>query len=156
MVKLADPPAKLDKSSTASVVWAALEKIAAKQKLPDEIVDGSRHSVQLKIEAEVDGEPFQSQLQSMLSVGHTLSRSSSVNPQVPELIAWILSKLNRATRNRILADLPDEFAAGGNSIPVTSEVLVSEVEHMLRQLRQTKNIQTRGPIRCEYSLQAIE
>ena len=100
----------------------------------------------------MDGEPFDESVNSVLSIGHRQTRSSSVNPQVPQLIAWILGKLNSATRNRILLDLPVEFVDNQNQMPEPNLVLVSEVEHMLKQLRKTKTVEARGSVRCEYSI----
>ncbi len=152
MVKLAQPTPVSETETRENIAWAALEKVAQKQKCCDRLPEGTQHSVNLRIEGEVDGQPFERQIMSLLSIGHGQTRSSSVNPQVPELIAWILGKLNRATRNRILMDVPEDFAANDNCIPESSEVLVSEVEHMLQRLRKTKTVDARGSVRCEYSL----
>ena len=151
MVKLASPAVPKSEQLDA-VVWAALEKVAHKQKESDSLPEGSKHTVNLEMNGTVDGEPFEKSFSSVLSIGHRQTRSSSVNPQVPQLIAWILGKLNRATRNRVLLDLPDEFLANGKQMPEPSPVLVSEVEHLLKQLRRTKTVEARGSVRCEYSI----
>jgi hypothetical protein len=109
----------------------------------------------MHINGTVDEQPFTEIIESLVTIGYQQKKTSSVNPQVAELIAWILGKLNRVTRNRvtrnrILADLPQEFEERG--MPESSKVLVDDVNHMLLQLRQTKTVNARGPIRCEYVL----
>lgn len=151
MVKLANPQ-PLTGIDLGHVVWAALEKIGHKQMKPSELEQGSSHEVSLHIRGNVDGQPFEQQINSILSIGFEQTKASSVNPQLPQLIALILSKLNRATRNRILSDIPTEFCDNENSLPETSPVLVDEVEHMLKRLRRSKTVQARGPVRCEYTL----
>ncbi len=151
MVKFANPQ-PLTGLSLGHVVWAALEKIGHKQMEPNELEQGSSHEVALHIRGNVDGQPFEQQVNSILSIGFEQEKASSVNPQVPQLIALILSKLNRATRNRILSDIPTEFCDNENSLPETSPVLVDEVEHMLKRLRRSKTVHARGPVRCEYTL----
>lgn len=151
MVKLANPLPLAD-STWGHVVWAALEKIGHKQMKPEELEQGSTHEVSLHIRGNVDGQAFEQEINSILSIGFEHQKSSSVNPQVPQLIALILSKLNRATRNRILSDIPTEFCENSNCLPETSPVLVDEVEHMLKRLRRSKTVHARGPVRCEYTL----
>lgn len=133
-----------------SAVWAALEKIAGKQKNSDEIADGSRHVVNLDIAGMIDGQLFTQSVDSIVSVGHRQTRSSSVTPAVLELLAYILGKLNRATRERILADAPVEFAANDCNLPATDEGLVEQVKRVLAQLRRTRTVQARGAIKCEF------
>ena len=74
------------------------------------------------------------------------------NPQIPELVAYILGKLNSATRNRILTDVPEDFRENNNQLPDAGPVLLDEAKHMLKKLRQTKTVTARGAIRCEHSL----
>ena len=148
MVKLANQTPSRQALPLADIVWSALEKVSSKQKNSGAIADGSCHKVKLRIEAEIDGQPFQQSLEVVMSVGHQQTRSSSVNPQMPELLAWVLSKLNRATRSRILNDIPREFSAQGG-MPVASPVLVDEAKGLLKQLRREKTVTARGAIRCE-------
>lgn len=152
MVKLVNPQPLTSVAPLSHVVWAALEKIGHKEMKPKELDQGSSHEVSLQIRGNVDGQPFEQEIHSILSVGYEQTKSSSVNPQVPQLIAFILSKLNRATRNRILADIPAEFAENDNCLPEGSPVMLDEVEQMLKSLRQSKTVKARGPIRCEYRL----
>lgn len=157
MVKLANNnralSQKLDDFFPLShVVWAMMEKVGRKQVNPDMIADGSRHRVDLKLEGLVDGQPFRQQVTSVVTIGHEQQKSSSVTPQVPELVAYILSKLNSATRSRILSDIPSEFSENENQLPESDPALVEEARQMLKSLRQNKTVTARGPIRCEYTL----
>jgi hypothetical protein len=141
-------------SSQGHVVWAVLGKIGNKQLKPQELSQGSSHKVVLHVHGTVDGRHFEQSIDSVLTVGFEQKKTSSVNPQVPQLLALILSKLNTATRNRIPADIPTEFAANENVLPKPDDSLVNEVEQMLLKLRRQKTVQARGPIRCEFTLQA--
>ena len=157
MVKLANPNRGLtqpldDFFPLSHIVWAAMEKIGSKQFKPDMVADGSRHKVDLTVEGQVDGQPFKQQLAAVVAIGHESEKSSSINPQVPELVAYILSKLNTATRSRILSDIPQEFIDNENQLPASNPVLVHEAKRMLKKLRQTKTVTARGPVRCEYSM----
>ena len=132
------------------VVWAAMAKIGSKQFNPDKVAEDTRHSVDLKIEGMVNGHPFKQNVSSIVAFGKEVEKSSSINPQVPELVAYILSKLNSATKSRILDDIPQEFIDNENQLPVSDPFLVVEVKEMLKKLRQTKTVTARGPVRCEY------
>lgn len=125
-----------------------MEKIGKKELDSDQLEEGTSHTVSMHIEGTIDEQPFTEIIESLVTIGYQQEKTSSVNPQVAKLIAWILSKLNRATRNRILSDLPQEFEERG--MPASTRALVDEVNHMLLQLRQTKTVTARGPIRCEY------
>ncbi len=133
------------------VVWAAMEKVGQKKLKPKMLAEDSRHLVALRVEGEVDGVPFRGSLTSIVTIGQEQEKSSSVTPQVPELVAYILSKLNTATRSRILSDIPAEFAENENRLPESTPVLVDEAKRMLKKLRGSKTVTARGPIRCEFS-----
>lgn len=141
-------------SDLRHLLWAAMEKVGKKELDTEKLTDGTSHSVSMVINGTIDERPFVETIESLVSIGHQHQKTSSVNPQVAELVAWILSKLNRATRDRILTDLPQEFAENG--MPQSSKVLVDEVHQMLLQLRQQKTVTARGPIRCEYVLLGTE
>jgi hypothetical protein len=149
MVKLANNR-RCQSAVLRHLVWAAMEKIGKKELDSNMLAEGTSHTVSMNIKGTIDEQPFCETIESLVSIGHQQQKSSSINPQVAELIAWILGKLNRATRDRILIDLPQEFA--DNGMPESSPSLIDEVEHMLMQLRQMKTVMARGPIRCEYVL----
>ena len=115
-------------------------------------MEGASHHLLLNIGGKVDDEPFHQSVSSVLTVGHSQSKASSVTPQVPELVAYILSKLNASTRNRILNDIPREFEENGNRLPLTDPMLVEEASYMMAQLRRSKTVRANGPVRCQYTL----
>ena len=151
MIRMIPDRNLVDEFVLRDVVWAALEKISQKQKNSAELSEGGRHHVSLHLEGTVDGHSFAQSIDSVLSIGHAQTKTSSVNPQVPELLAWILSKLNRATRTRLLNDLPQEFAER-DRMPESDPELVSATETLLKSLRTCRPVQARGPVRCEYRL----
>jgi len=151
-------PSPSDPSPNASlppVLWAAIEKIGHKELNADQLTEDSSHEVRLKLSGTVDGRPFEQAIESVVEIGPRHEKSSSVNPQVGELIACILSKLNAATRARILADIPAEFMELGK-MPKSRPDLVAETKSMLKKLRSVKIVNARGPVRCQYVLAQTE
>jgi len=147
MVKLAKPQTSY--TLMRHLLWAAMQKIGQKELDSGKLPESTSHSVNLQIRGTIDGRPISESIESMVSIGESQTKSSSVNPQMPELVAWILSKLNSATRERILADLPEEFVELGG-MPESSDALVDKSNALLKQLRQTRTVNARGPIRCQY------
>ncbi len=150
MVKLAKPNAS--SAIMAHLLWAAIAKIGHKELDSSVLPESTSHCVDLRIDGTIDGCPISRSIQSVVAIGESQTKSSSVNPQVAELVAWILSKLNTATRSRILADLPEEFVELGG-MPDSSPVLVEEVGIILKKLRRTKTVTARGAIRCQYAIE---
>ena len=69
MVKLATTAVPKSQQLEA-IAWAALEKVAQKQKESDSLPEGSKHSVNLNLNGTIDGEPFDQSFNSVLSIGH--------------------------------------------------------------------------------------
>ena len=152
MVKLLSPASLAGLFPLGHVVWATLHKVGQKQLKPAELEQGARHAVVLEIRGTVDGQAFIQSINSVLAVGYEQQKSSSVNPQVVELVALMLSKLNRATQKRILEDVPREFVENDRQLPHVNSRLVDQTDRMLTRLRRSKTVTARGAIRCEYSL----
>ncbi len=70
-------------------------------------------------------------IQGILAVGENTEAASSVTPQPDQLLAYILGKLNTATREKLLRELPEEFVANGNDMPASHDSLVDAVHDML-------------------------
>ena len=152
MVKIINPQPLALLGSHGHVVWAALEKMGQKELNAAQLVDGSRHRLSLRIDGNVDDLPFSQTVESMLSIGYGQEKASCATPQLPELVAFILSKLNHSTRHRLLNDIPEDFQENDQRLPASDPELLNDVKQMLKQLRQAKTIQARGAIRCEYAL----
>jgi hypothetical protein len=91
----------------------------------------------------------------VLSVGEDTMTASSVTPQPDELLAHILSKLNTATREKLLRELPEEFVANGNEMPAAEESLVEAVREMLTKLRRRVSRPRRGAVSGTFDMKVI-
>ena len=129
-----------------------MQKIGQKEVDSKKLVESSTHRANLQVHGTIDGQPISESIDSVLSIGNSQTKSSSVNPQMPQMVAWILSKLNAATRNRILDDLPLEFVELGG-MPEASKEQVNQAKDLLKELRQTKTVTAKGAVRCEYVVQ---
>lgn len=136
----------------AAVLWSALGKVASKEGDRDALTGGSRHCVQLEVVGTVDQQPLQYDIDAVLNIGHDQQKASSTTPDQAKLVANILAKLNPATRNKILRELPERFAEAGGKLPEVSEELLAASTQMLQRLRAKKTVISRGPVRCEYRL----
>ncbi len=85
-------------------------------------------------------------IQGILAVGEDTEAASSVTPQPDQLLAYVLGKLNTATREKLLRELPEEFVANGNDMPASDEGLVDAVHDMLAKLRRTVIRPRRGSV----------
>ena len=133
----------------AAVLWAATDKVAAKELDRDRLQANETHRVRLMITGEIDGRTVHRSLHGTLSVGADQKRAVSATPDQPTLVALILSKLNEATRDKILTELPDQFAKLG-TWPEVSPKLVESAEQMLRSIRSKKTVKVRGNVRFAY------
>ena len=134
------------------IIWAALERVSAKQGCRDQLESGDSHEVHVRLEGDVDGEHFAQNVSAVLTVGHEQQKAASATPDQPRLIGAILAKLNATTREKILRELPEEFAASGGELPDVAPELTSSAEGMLRRLRAKKTVTARGAVRCDYQL----
>lgn len=133
-------------------VWAALAYVSGKEGDRDALPDGALRAVDLSIVGSVDGCEVSERVVGRLTVGHATEKASSSTPDISHIIGCLLSKLNKATRAKVLAEIPAEYAAGGQSLPELSVGDVADAENLLVALRQTKRITARGAVKCEYSL----
>ncbi len=94
-------------------------------------------------------------IQGVLTVGEDSVTASSVTPQTDELLAHILGKLNTATRDKLLRELPQEFAANGNEMPKADESLIDAVHDMLQKLRRKVTRPRRGSVKGTFDIKAV-
>lgn len=143
----------INKVSAANMVLAAAGKIIEKECRRDEIADGSSHKIELMLIARIDGEHrYSQQFVADVSVGHSSERASGQNPNVAKLLAYALSKLNPATRESIIRDLPQDFADGGGEFPAVDSSVVDAAEGMLKRMRASmpKSV-VRGSVSVKYA-----
>lgn len=143
----------VNKVAMANVVLAAAGKIIEKELRRDEIADGSSHKVELMLVARVDGQHrYSQQFEADVSVGHSSERASGQNPNVAKLLAHVLAKLNAATREAILRDLPAEFAANGGEFGAVDEAMSAAADGMLKRMRASMPKSTvRGSISVKHA-----
>jgi len=141
----------MDARQQAAVLWAALDKIAEKEGRRADLCEGASYDVALAIAGQVSGHPIERQATAVLSVGHGYTKASPSGPPAAHLLACILSKLNEATRQKLLDELPELFARAGG-LPEVEHDLVDAAERMLRRLRNKAPVAQNGPISCRYVL----
>jgi hypothetical protein len=135
-----------------AAAWAALSKVSDKEGNRAALQAGTAHNVNLAILGEVDGERISMEFLADLTVGHDSVRASSNAPDTNHLVACILSKLNKATREKILRELPEEFASNGNALPAIGESLIDAAGDMLKRLRAKVSQPVKGSVACKYRL----
>lgn len=139
----------------SAVALAVLSKIAGNESFRDSLEAGSAHVCNLTISGDVDGLPLAPcQVKSTLTIGHDSQRASSSNPPLATLIGNILAKLNKATRDAVLRDLPADYTANGNELPAVDAEIEAATDAMLKTLRASKQTSVRGSVACKYSLEA--
>jgi hypothetical protein len=132
-------------------VLACAAKIASGEAVRDDIPDGYTASgVEVMIAAKIGGQVYREQFLADINVGHASVRASSVNPDMGQVLGLILSKLNTATRDKILADLPAEFAANGCELPEVDAGIAEAAAAMLKKMRASKSQDVRGSVSVKY------
>jgi hypothetical protein len=142
------------RAAIGAVAWHALSRIADKESCRDDLRAGGVHVINLAISGSVDGQPVRESVDAILTVGHDSERASSSLPAVGHLIAAILAKLNTATREAVLANLPTEFAQNGYQLPIVPDTLIAQATAMLVRLRATQTVPVRGSVACKYAKRA--
>ncbi len=157
MSTLLHPTRRANRTATPSsvvsaIAWHALLKTADKEAVRDDLEAGETHRIDLAVSGSIDGESFEQSISAILSVGHDSQRASSATPDVNCIVAAILAKLNTATREAILRDLPEQFAAAGCTLPDVPAGITEAATAMLVRLRAKKTTNVRGSVSCKYRL----
>lgn len=137
-------------------MWATMNKVAGDllKTGRDDLIDGSSAVVNLKISGTVDGfEVAPIDVQSIVAVGHEITKASSSLPQPSQLLAIAFAKLNAKTRASIIAEVTAEFAASGE-YPEVDDAVSVEVEEFLSAMRKSQPVVSRGPVKVQYVLQS--
>ena len=94
-------------------------------------------------------------IRGLLSVGEDTTAASSIVPQSEQLLALVLAKLNTATREKLLRELPDEFIRAGNQMPETELSVVDDARELLARLRRTVTRSRRGSVSSTFDVKVI-
>ncbi len=145
------PAAPINKVEHAAAVWAAVNYLAAKEieTSRDELTAGKSYGVNLYIAGQIDDGPvFRQSLSGKLDVGHSSEVAASHTPGGDKrLIAIIMGKLNQATREALLRELPTDYA--GDEPPTANAAIEAEVDAMLKALRAGKKSPRRGIVKFD-------
>jgi hypothetical protein len=161
MSTLLHPTRRANRTATPSsvvsaIAWHALLKTADKEAVRDDLSAGVSHTIDLAVSGSIDGESFEQHISAVLSVGHDSQRATSATPALDHIIGAILAKLNTATREAILRDLPEQFAAAGCQLPEVPAAIAEKATAMLVRLRAKKSVDVRGSVSCKYRLAEID
>lgn len=132
---------------TAAITAAAMgfiSKATADEFARDDSPDGSHHAIRATLAVEIDGSVIITrEYEGTTDTGHASLRASSVGAKAGEVLAYVASKMNKATREALYRELADVFAANGGKLPVTTES-VEEADEALGRLRQKTEQAVRG------------
>ena len=146
-----------DTKQETAVVWAALEKIAGKERRRELLQPGAKHNVALSVSGSIDDRTIdRRKIAGVLSVGHDSTRTSSSGPGMTEVVGYLLAKLNPRTREKILRTLPEEFAAGENTMPVVDGDILESAKNLLGRLRAKQTVSAKGPVSFHYTVACEE
>ena len=140
----------------SAIAFAALGYVADKEGDRDSLTDGAAHDIGLTVSGTIDDQPFAVSIDGRLTIGHASEKASSSTPNIAHIVAALLSKLNKATREKIARELPAEFAANGHAFPELPVGDVAEAENLLAAFRQSKRVKSRGPVKLSYELGEVE
>lgn len=135
-----------------AAAWTTLGRVAAKEARRDVLPAGTQYPVELQLTGKVDGQAFVTKVSANTSVGHDSLRVTSHGPDVAHLVAYLLSRMNRRTREVIIRELPERFARAENRLPPVDHALVEAAEGLLKRLRSKLQQPVRGPVSTTYRL----
>ena len=149
------PTKRENYSRLQAVLWHSLAKASEKEAKATrgELADGSAAAVRLEITGEIDGQAVeQLVLAGSLTVGYETTQASSSGPSQQHLLALVLKKLPKRTRDKILQELPNEFRENGGVLPaVNDDKLLEDTGFLLMRLRDRKEQTYRGAVRFQQS-----
>jgi len=82
----------------------------------------------------------------VLRVGQPSVKASSSLPETAHLIGLLLAKLTKKARQQLLSELPEAFAAAGNTLPEITPELLGGAKALLERLRAKKSSESAAPI----------
>lgn len=128
----------------AAMAFAA--KVANENFDRDDLAGGDSFTCRASLVVEVAGQTITVNSNGTVNVEPDFTRASSTGCKVGEVVAYLLSKVNAATRAATLAEMAEVFAANGCRLPVSEEA-VEEADAAMARLRQRKDQPVRGSVR---------
>ena len=138
------PRSVLNSASLHPAAWHALA-VSARKPATDCRDDLAPGSYPIDVTLRVRG---------TLTVGHDSETASTVTPHADELLALVLAKLNRQTREKIFRELPAEFEASGGQLPPVALELVESASKLTEKLRRRVTQHRRGPVAGKFQVEA--
>jgi hypothetical protein len=135
----------------AAAVYAALAAVAKKELLREALPGGAAHKIELSLWARIDDRPeFKREFTAVLNVGFDSMRGASEACDPKHLLAYVLSKLNPATRQKLLNELPATFVKNDNQLPEVADALLEASGQLLAKLRTQKSSIVKGSVSVKY------
>lgn len=139
--------AKSASTAQLAAAFGFLAKAAGEEFVRDDSPDGAHHSIRVALTCQVDGAaPIYREWEGTTDTGHASVRASSVGAKAGEVLAYVTSKLNAATREALYRELAETFAANGGKLPVDASA-VEAADEALGRLRQKVEQPVRGTFR---------
>lgn len=139
--------AKAASTAQLAAAFGFITKAAGEEFIRDDSPDGAHHSIRVALTCQVDGAaPIYREWEGTTDTGHSSVRASSVGAKPGEVLAYVTSKLNAATREALYRELAEVFAASGGRLPV-EEAAVEAADEALGRLRQKVEQPVRGTFR---------
>jgi hypothetical protein len=123
-------------STLSPVHWAALN-VAARKPVANTRDDLSPGEHDIDCVVRVCG---------TLTVGHDTETAATVTPSADMLLGLVLAKLNGPTRDKIIRELPRDFAAAGADYPAVPAEVVEQAEALTFSLRRKVTQKRRGAV----------
>lgn len=149
------PAGQANLVALSAAVWEAIGKISEKESRRDDIPDGFSGHIELSIAAKIQNQIYRQQFEADLTVGFAQETAASHTPGGDKrLLAFVLGKLNAATREAILRDIPDDYAAS-KELPAVDDGIMTAVDGMLSKLRANAKQQKRGAVSVKHKSAAL-
>ncbi len=144
-------PRKPSAAAARAVVLAALKTLAQREARPDQLPEGQSHQLVIAVEATVGGRDVSLACDATAQVGHAGEAVRSSGPDTAHLVAYLLSLLPPARRERLLQDLPQTFDRRGD-LPDVAHAEVQAAEGLVKRLRTKKTSPKAAAVQLTYQL----
>lgn len=136
----------------SAAVIETVKYISGKESRRDDVPDGFHSSgIELSIAAKINGQIYRQSYTADLSVGHKQTAATSSLPNMEMVVGHILAQLNAATREAVIRQLPEIYAANGGELPDVPAAIAEAADGLLSKLRATKSVERRGCVSAKYS-----